>query len=647
MISIRGAGLLLAAAGLTLACAGGGGAPPAEPSPPAQAPQTAPPTVIPEPPARSRAEPKPAIEPIPDAPAPGPPEGAGPSPQAGRQAAPPADAVRPDASGAYPSSEELERLGEPPRAEQVFDLDMHRVERWRLRGPFPERIGALPYQAEDRWGQLLAELAQRRAGLLLPTEAMRCIARELGLFYLDHRARPTDGLRRFMAARCHASAAQLQMAHYSADVPPGADEDAVFERYGESFREDVTRSLAGGPRTAGIWYGRKGDHVVVMLAWGRRRLNLEPLSPFADASGRVVLEGEVLEPAVMVGALINQGRFGVARCERAEDVALPRFRFVCQAQRRDPQTLLSISLRAPDHLLAERGIEALIWPGRFTSNEYRTPKYGKSRPVSEGDPVAEEFVALLNQVREEAGVEPLELDREQSATAQRLTPFFFASMHGRGSSLHTEMIVLGMLAGWGVEGAVESGKVTAAWVMRSTDLSLLLGSAIEYPAGREALLAEDSDRIAVGGMLATDEGLEGMAALIGTYAIFSGGSHGELAAQVVERLAAARKARGQAPARELVELAPLCEGAAAGVQGGEAPEDVMNALVKASVQVLRSPVTGWMTEVTDLAAIELPDEYLDEPGLALGVSVSHRKQPGEPRGRYVVMIVFASEGRGA
>jgi hypothetical protein len=559
----------------------------------------------------------------------------------------PDEPVRPDSRGAYPSPEELAQLGEPPPAEQVFDLDMRRVERWRLRGPFPEKIGALPDMADDRWSQLLAREAQHRAGLLLPTEAMGCVARELGIFYLEHRGQPTDGLRRFMTTRCHASVPQVRMAHYSADVPSNASEAEIFERFAPQFQDTLGRALAGGPRTAGIWYGREGDHVVVMLAWGQRQLHLEPLSPFADSSGRVSLEGEVLEPVVAVHALINRGRFGVAKCERAQDFVLPHFRFVCQADPRDPQALVSISLRAPDRLLASNGLDALIWPGRFTSNEYRNPKYGKPRPVTEDDPVAEEFVSLLNQAREEAGLEPVELDREQSATAQRLTPFFFASMQGQGSSLQTEMIVLGMLAGWNVEGAVESGHFTASWLMRSTDLSELLGSAIEYPVSREALLADDIDRIAVGGMLATAEGLDGMAALIGTYAVFSGGDHDELTARVLEQLAAARKERGQAPAKQLVELASLCEGAAAGIDGGESPEDVMNALMKASVQVLRRPVTGWITEVTDLAAIELPDNYLDDPGLALAISVTHRKRPDEPRGHYVVMIVFTSEGLGA
>jgi hypothetical protein len=651
MISMRGAGYLLALSGLALACAGSSGAP--SPGPPEPAPSPVPSTAPPMSPPTPRARPEPELQPIPDYKAPDPraaereaPSPAPPSP-APPPGAEPLSPPRPDSSGAFPSPRELEELGEPPGPAQVFDLDTRRVERWRLRGPFPDKIGALPYQAEDRWSQVLAEEAGRRPGLLLPTEAMRCVARELGLFYLEHRGQPTESLRRFITVRCHASVPQVRMAHFSADISPGADEAQVFEELAPRFRENLGRALAGGSRTAGLWYGRKGGHVVVILAWGQRRIHLEPVSPFADPAGGFSLEGEVLEPVVGINALINRGRFAVESCKPDETVALPRFRFLCQADTRDPQALVSVSLRAPDRLLASNGLDALVWPGRFTSNEYRNPKFGKRRLVTEEDPVAEEFVALLNEARKEAGLEPVELDRDQSAAAQRLTPFFFASMQGQGPSLHTEMIVLGMIAGWSVQGAVESGHFTAAWVMRSTDLAELLGSALEYPVSREALLASDIDRIAVGGMLATAEGLDGMAALIGTYAVFSGGSQDELTTRVLEQLTAARAARGQGPPRELVELASLCEGAAIGVESGESPEDVLNALLKASVQVLRRPVTGMITEVTDLSAVSLPDEYLDEPGLSLAVVVTHEKRPGEPRGRYVVMIVFASEGLGA
>lgn len=624
-------GWLAAALGaglLAFACAGGG-----VPAPGASG------TAEPAPPA---AEPEPgddAAVPIPDLPAPAP----GPAPPE-RPGSP--EAEPPEARGPFPAPEELDELGEAPAPEQVFALDVHPVERWRLAGPFPERVGALPWQGDDPWSKALAEAAERRAGLVLPTEAMHCVARELGLFYLAHRARPTDSLRRFITARCHASVASIGMAHYGATVPAGASEAQVFERWRETTGADLTRALSGGPRTVGLWYGRKGDQVVVMLAWGHREVLVEPVSPFADGEGRFVLEGETIMPAVRVQALVNHGRFDVAACEPAGEVAPPRFRFTCSVDPRDAQAFVSLSVLPPDRLLAKAGLNVLVWPGRSTSQDYRRPTYGPPRPVSTGDDVAEDFVALLNSARKEAGREPVELDAPQSATASRLAPFFFAALLRRQPEVQADVIVLGMLAGWRVQGTVEAGHVTSAWVARSTDLSELLGAALEYPVGRETLMAQDIQRIAVGGLLATDEGREGMAALVGTYSLFSGAAHAELADRVMEQLAAARAARGLAAPRKLHRLDSLCHDASVAVSAGEAADEVLNALLRGSVQIVRRPVSGWLAEVSDLSALEFDDLLLDEPDLAVAVSVSHRKEPGDAWGRYVVMLVLVSEGLG-
>ena len=54
----------------------------------------------------------------------------------------------------------------------------------------------------------------------------------------------------------------------------------------------------------------------------------------------------------------------------------------------------------------------------------------------------------------------------------------------------------------------------------------------------------------------------------------------------------------------------------------------------------------WPPRSSELQRIDW-DDYLDDPGLALAVSVTHQERPGEPRGHYVVMVVFISEGLGA
>ena len=82
--------------------------------------------------------------------------------------------------GVFPSPQELENLGDAPLPEDLFSLDVRAVDGWRLEGPFPARVGATPYSQPNEWSALLDEVARGRAGLVVPTEAMYCVARELG-----------------------------------------------------------------------------------------------------------------------------------------------------------------------------------------------------------------------------------------------------------------------------------------------------------------------------------------------------------------------------------------------------------------------------------------------------------------------------------
>lgn len=67
----------------------------------------------------------------------------------------------------------------------------------------------------------------------------------------------------------------------------------------------------------------------------------------------------------------------------------------------------------------------------------------------------------------------------------------------------------------------------------------------------------------------------------------------------------------------------------------------MNGLLQRSVAALHRPVSGWVTEVTDIDSLALPEEYLKRPSLGVAVSVSHRREKGDAWGRYVVMLVLA------
>ncbi len=556
---------------------------------------------------------------------------------------PPAPENAPDPgtpSRGFPSKEQLDQLRDAPPPKQVFRLDARPVDEWRLQGPFPKQIGATPFRDDSRWGELLSEVAARRAGLVASTEAMHCAARELGRFFLAHRGRPTDSLRRFILGRCHATVADVAFGYVDGPVPEGFDEAELFAHWRGAVETTIERGAQGGSRSIGIWFGHEGGRAVAMVAYGPREVLVEPFSPFAGKKHRVDIRGESLSPSPRVTALVNRGRFGVAKCED-RDAEPPRFHFRCEVDPEDPLAAIALSVTPPERLLSRNGLSLLVWPGKSTVDVYRAPRYAESRLVAQGEDVAPGFVELLNRVRGEAGLGEVTLDAVQSDAARELAPHFFAAMFDQAPEFTADLVVLGMIAGWGVDGVVETGHFSAAWVVRSNDLGRLLSTALEYPVSREALLAEEIDRVAVGSLLDTTSGSEALAAVFGTYSLFSAETHQETARRIYDRLDAERGKRGTGEVERLGELEGLFQRAASMVGGGGEPADAMNMLLRESVDVLRAPVSGWVAEVRDLDDIEFPQEYLTSPTVRVGVAVTHKRREGEPWGHYVVMLVVS------
>jgi len=549
----------------------------------------------------------------------------------------------------FPSKQELEKLGASPAPASLFGLDVRRVDTWELAGPFPEAIADEPYtEAGSPWAELLAQAASRRAGLVLPTRSMECVARELGRFQLAHRSQPTPSLRYFITARCNASVADVAFQLVEGPVLPGSDDAAVFAHWKSAVGDAIRASLEGGPRTAGIWYGRDGDRAVAMVAAGRRVLVIEPFSPVPGPDGALEIRGESLEPVKEISGLFNRGRFGVGRCEAVGDAKLPSFHLRCPLDAGAGETLIALTAFPPDRLIGRLGLLVLASPGGGASTAYRRPVYGESWPMLDAQNLAEGFVDLLNAVRREARLDPLVLDAAQSEMASELAPHFFAAREGHTSAVVADMVVLGMLAGWTVDGIVQAGHFASAWALRTTDLSDLLATALEFPWGRETLLAGDVERIAIGPILATEQGKESLAAVFGTYALFSEKHHDAMARRVVEKLEAERRRRGVEAPEELGDVTLVCQRVASAVQAGEDPTDALDALLQQSVDVLQRPVAGWLAEVSEIDGLEFPEEYLARPSLEVAVAVTHRRKPGDPWGRYVVMLVVADpEARGA
>jgi len=546
----------------------------------------------------------------------------------------------------FPTPERLEDLTETPLPEGVFDRPMADVEAWTLEGPFPNVLAAAAYREPSDWGGLLEAHAARRAGLVVPTEAMHCAAREWGHFHLEHGAPPGPSLTTWIGARCSASTPQISYHHFEGGIPADASEAEVYEGWRHAVGGLLSEHLVGGPLAAGIWYGRKGSQAIAVIAAGERLAHVEPLAVVLEGDGRFVLRGELLVESGDVSATVNHGRFGASDCERASDLRLPRFAFRCQTRPEDRDSWLTVTTTPPGRVIGRAAVGVALFPSGEPHGEWRRPRLGDPVPVGPETDVRAEIAALVNRVRAEAGLEPIDLSATQSGVADQLAPYYFASAFGFGPAEAGDLAVMGLIAGWNIEGVVQSGHFASSFVLKSLDLDRLVATAIAYPAGRRALLSADARRLAVGSVVRDDAPL--VASIFGTYSIFEAASHDDAARRVLEALDAVRATRGRPRANRLLEVAPLARLAAARVQGGEAPADVLNDLLRQSSQVLGRSVNGWFVDARELERIGFPEALLDRDVVEVAIGVSHHKPAGQAWGSWIVLIVAAGpEGRGA
>jgi len=553
----------------------------------------------------------------------------------------PSPAKSGETDGPFPSVSELEDLAEQQAPDPFPDVPVLDVEEWELTGPFPERIAVAASLGESPWDGLLADEARRRAGLVVPTEAMRCAAREVGLFRLKRNAEPNQGLRDYIVRRCNSSVPNFRVAMTWAAIPPATTEGMIFEKWKGEFAARISEIVQGGPRTAGVWFGRDGDWVVAVVAAGTRRVRLDPVSPIPAADGRVRLTGELLVPAAGVSAVFTRGGLGFGSCEPDRETPLPQFAFDCALSTGDESARVAVNYTPPGRLLGDAGLNLMFWPRGRPSQTYRRPSFTRERLASDVASARATFVSELNELREGIGLAPLVESEAQSAIASILAPHYFSAVLGSSPETDADVVALGLIAGWNVEGVLQSGHFTTGWIPQSNDVGRLLSEMLDHPNGRAVLLAADAEQIAVGAVVDTDAESPAVAAVVGTYAVFSATAHAANAQRVYDEFQAQRSDRGFPKAERLDDIEPLTVEAAGSVQAGVEPALILDQLLEASSAVLQRPVIGWIAETSDLDEIVFPDEFLTRSSVAIAISVSHRQPEDQPWGHYVVLLVAA------
>jgi len=542
----------------------------------------------------------------------------------------------------FPSARDLDALADEPSPDVSGSLDAYEVDSWELIGPFPQRAAVAANVEDTAWDLVLVSEAQRRIGLIVPTAPMRCVARELGNFYLENGGEPSHSLMRYFASRCNASVVRTTFSWIHGTITEAVTEGELFTQWRESFAENVRNVTTGGAVTAGVWFGRRGGEAVAVAAAGRRTILIDPVPEIPGPDGKFSVVGEVILPASQVAAIASRGRYGYAECRNNAEVALPRFAFDCEVDPKDESAIVSISYVPPGRILGENGLNLLVWPAGRPTSTYERPSYGEKHTVTSPFAMRSRFIELLNTVRHDAGLEPVSEAPFQSEIASELAPHYFAALTGETPAAVADSVALGMLAGWNVDGILQSGHFTSAWSARTNDVDRLLSDALEYPQGRSALLDPDVEQIAVGALVDADSDTPMLAAVIGTYSLFSEAEHAANVERVYASFEKERSQRGLQSADRLDEIEGLSMEAAGMVQAGVAPEQALDYLMEASGELLQRPLNGWIAQVPDLDNLEFPDDFLTRTSVGIAVGVSYHKPENEPWGRYVVMMVASA-----
>ncbi len=540
----------------------------------------------------------------------------------------------------FPTEQEVERIENAPPPETVFHADLRQVHEWVLEAVVPKRIEARRWVERTAWGEFLGGVTDATGGRVVPTEAMHCVANEFARFAVEQDGRPDSSVHRFIVAGCNASVANVSFRSLRGGVGSSIDDEDLFERWRGGILSLVRSAIEPGQRSVvGIGFARRGDRAAVYVASGRPLVELQPVETRLDRNQPFELRGRVLGPAGSITAAINRGRYDVAACDSVGDPRPPAFHFVCQPDPTDESALVSLWFTPPNRVLAKRALDALVWPGGDDPRVYRRFDYTSARPIADVALFTSAFLDELNGVRARAGLRPVTLDAAQSATATRVAPHFFAAMTGTGSERVADQAILGLLAGWDVEGDIRSGSFAFGAVPETDDLAVLLSATLEDPLARTTLLDPETDRLAVGPIVGDAGGVSMLAAVVTSYSLFGKKTKREEADTLFTRLTEERHKRQLPPPYRLVEVWMDAVHSADEIGHGETPEYALDDLLQTSVAALSRAVSGWYGETSELDELEFPEEMLSAPRLGTAIGVSHRRDPHQAWGRYVVLIV--------
>ncbi len=604
----------------------------------------------------------------------------------------------------FPSKKELTKIAANKVAtEAVEPPDVGIVETWTLHGPFPDTIGYREYAPQNEvekafYGALPADKR------LAHSQAMNCAAREIARFGMEQDKIPNASLRRFIFARCGAQSAGNTVSYHYVKNGTEKDIAGQAKRAVKSVEKmlaktnhhlDVGMWFGKVDNTVVVGF-TEGEKLVDLQptpmrpgADGQFVLQGRLLLPHMERVGALINQGDygyancksdpsVSLPAfkitcptvardamayfqvmaatkgsIMAHTVLNQmvwpaGQLADVYRSPATRRALAR----AKAHQASTQGSLTASNQVGTNADADAAAGSPTTAGdQSTSDEQKTDA---STPKSEPEPKpladskgavdAKEyparFIALLNEVRKEAGIDPLDHAARQSVAIQSVAEQFLAASEGDDVAL-TNKLSLGILAGWDVDGPVIDAEVSSNWA-GSHDPAELLETMLETPGGRRTLMDPSSSQVAVGAV-ERDDAISG---IVASYAFVPHEHPNRRARRVLDRLSEQRRAYGSNAAREVPELRADARNMSRLVEQGKlGVVEARNRLMDETSRHFHKAVRGYAFVAHSLDDIDFPKAMLQSKNLPVAVVVAPFTKKGFPWTMYAVVVVFPVQPR--
>lgn len=533
----------------------------------------------------------------------------------------------------FPSESQLERIASKPVPDRGRTRAVRQVGEWTLSGPLPTRTGSLLASDDGLRGRLLRDVETGGSGALV-TVAMQCYAREYGRFLLAHGAEPAPSLRRFISARCGAVAppsVQFTVQPLQPDQAPETIAAAQREWYGEHL---ATTPL--GERTeVGMWIGKDSHRALVVSASGRRALDIVA-TDMAIGGNVFVVQGRKGPGIDLVMGHANRGSFGFSRC-RTMPSAAGSFSLECPLDASDDQTYVEIAASEKGRVLASRQATILVAPGGSSlGNTWRGPA-----GAGAGTPEPLALLRQTNQLRQSLGMQPLADAPRQRAQSDALIPWYAAATSGAADPEIADQVVLGLLAGYAVDGIIRDADFVSDAMYGSGPEALAY--LLESPGARSTLLEPAAEKAAIS---VQSQGHSSLATFT-TYQFFSERTDYDRAERILlDRLDQVRVYRGKDRVIRVGDSgqteAALSQ-AVARIKAGTPPGKAMSAALDEIVHKLGVTLRAQVMSTNDLESVEFPRILLqlDHPVIAL--KVGHYQSPGQPWGEYVVIMFIGDD----